>query len=105
MKYSPLMPMLVNEEVVFVDIQNQKVYKAIVTSPSDGVSEWQYVKWQAEDSLVHSMLSEIYAHQTAITPEIPEEIIEQTLHTQQQLQGRRPPSMPTEIPPCKNKEN
>lgn len=97
MKYTPLMPMLVNEEVVFVDIQKQKVYRAVVDQTS--------VQWQADDSLVHSMLSEIYAHQTAITPEIPEEIIEQTLHTQQQLQGRRPPTMPAEIPPCKNKEN
>lgn len=97
MKFSPLMPMLVNDEVVFVDIQNQKVYRAEI--------DLGEVKWRKDDSLVHTMLSEIYAHQTAITPEIPEEIIEQTLHTQQQLQGRRPPTMPAEIPPCKNKEN
>jgi len=107
MKYSPLMPMLSDGEVVFVDIQGGKVYKAIVTTEltADGAQALHHVSWKAEDAMAQPIFTEIAAHRETLKPELPEEIVKDTLNTQRQLRGRRPPTMPVDLPPCKNKEN
>lgn len=81
MNFSPLMPVLVNGEVIFADFINRKVYLASIENNS--------IVWIERDN--NELFGAIDNHRESLTPELPHEILEDAIHTKRKLQGKKPP--------------